>query len=133
MKNTNLGGTSDHVLDEVTVSWGVNDGDVKLVCFELPQGNVDGNTTLTLGLELVHNPRVFERSFAHLQLQQKFINLKHMCLNDTYVLSFLLVLFNGTLVDTSALVDQVSGGSGFTRVDMANDDDVNVCLFLSHV
>lgn len=56
-----------------------------------------------------------------------------MCLNDTYVLSFLLVLFNGTLVDTSALVDQVSGGGGFTRVDMANDDDVNVCLFLSHV
>ena len=25
-----LGGTSDHVLDEITVTWGVNDGDVVL-------------------------------------------------------------------------------------------------------
>ena len=30
-----LGGTSDHVLDEVTVTWGVDDGDLKLMSDEV--------------------------------------------------------------------------------------------------
>ena len=34
---------------------------------------------------------------------------------------FLLELFDGTLVDTTALVDQVASGSRFTRIDMADD------------
>jgi len=45
-----LGGTSDHVLDEITVTGGVNDGDIVLRGFELPESNVDGDTTFTLGL-----------------------------------------------------------------------------------
>lgn len=53
-----LGGTSDHVLDEVTVTGGINDGNLILGGLELPQGNIDGDTTLTLGLELVKNPGV---------------------------------------------------------------------------
>lgn len=53
-----LGGTSDHVLDEVTVTGGINDGDLILGSLELPEGNVDGDTTLTLSLELVKNPSV---------------------------------------------------------------------------
>jgi hypothetical protein len=36
----------------------------------------------------------------------------------------LLELLDGSLVDTSALVDQVTGGGGFTRVDVADNDDV---------
>merc|ERR1712137_862721 len=40
--------------------------------------------------------------------------------------------FDGTLVDTSAFVDQMTGGGGFARVDVANNDDVNMCLFLAH-
>ena len=69
-----LGGTSDHVLDEVTVSGGIDDlgkarenvrkrvgerstyGDHVLGGLELPEGDIDGDTTLTLGLELVKNP-----------------------------------------------------------------------------
>lgn len=43
-----------------------NDGDIVLGSLELPEGNVDGDTTLTLGLELVKNPRVLERALSEL-------------------------------------------------------------------
>lgn len=41
-----------------------NDGDLILAGLELPEGNVDGDTTLTLGLELVKNPGVLEGTLA---------------------------------------------------------------------
>ena len=44
----------------------------------------------------------------------------------------LLELLDGSLVDASALVDQVAGGGGLAGVDMANDHDVDVDLFLPH-
>lgn len=59
-----LGGTSDHVLDEITVTGGVNDGDIVLGGLELPESDIDGDTTLTLGLELVKNPGVLEGTLA---------------------------------------------------------------------
>lgn len=37
-----------------------NDGDLILGSLELPEGNIDGDTTLTLGLQLVENPSVLE-------------------------------------------------------------------------
>lgn len=61
-----LGGTSDHVLDEITMARGVDDGDKVLGGLELPEGDIDGDTTLTLGLELVQNPRILERALAQL-------------------------------------------------------------------
>ena len=61
-----LGGTSDHVLDEIPVSGGINDGHVELGGLELPQGDIDGDTTLALGLQLVQNPGILEGSLAHL-------------------------------------------------------------------
>jgi hypothetical protein len=106
-----LGSTSDHVLDEITVAGGVNDGDIVLGSLELPEGNVDGDTTLTLGLELVKNPGVLERTLAELG-------------------SFLLELLDGTLVDTTALVDQVAGSGRLAGVDVSNDNDVDVSLVL---
>jgi len=45
-----LRGTGDHVLDEITVARGVNNGDIVPGSLELPEGNVDGDTTFTLGL-----------------------------------------------------------------------------------
>lgn len=69
-----LGGTSDHVLDEVTMSWGIDDlhnkkmrslkrrralstySNVVLGRLEFPEGDIDGDTTLTLSLEFVENP-----------------------------------------------------------------------------
>ncbi len=50
----------------------------------------------------------------------------------TNLSGLLLELLDGSLVDSSALVDQVTGGGGLAGVDMANDHDVDVDLFLSH-
>ena len=61
-----LGGTSDHVLDEVTVTGGVNDGDLILGGLELPESDIDGDTTLTLSLEFVKNPGVLEGTLSEL-------------------------------------------------------------------
>lgn len=81
-----LGSTGDHVLDEITVTGSVwigirlarvivisrkanahtNDGDIVLGSLELPQSNVDGDTTLTLGLELVKDPCVLEGTLTEL-------------------------------------------------------------------
>jgi len=104
-----LRSTSDHVLDEIPVSGGVDDGDVVLGGLELPQSDIDSDTTLTLGLQLVQNPGVLEGALAHL-------------------LGFLLELLDGTLVDTTALVDQVTGGGGLAGVDVSNHDNVDVSL-----
>lgn len=108
-----LGGTSDHVFDEVTMAGGVNDGDHVLGGLELPEGDIDGDTTLTLGLELVEDPGILEGTLSELR-------------------SLLLELLDGTLVDTTALVDQVTGSGGLAGIDVSDDDDVNVSLLLSH-
>ena len=62
-----LGGTSNHVLDEIAMARGVDDGDVELGSLEFPQSNVDGDTTLALSLEFVQHPGVLERALTHLQ------------------------------------------------------------------
>jgi hypothetical protein len=59
-----LRGTGDHVLDEITVTGGVNDGDHVTGGLELPKSNVDGDTTLTLGLQFVEDPGVLERGWG---------------------------------------------------------------------
>lgn len=108
-----LGGTSDHVLDEITMSGGINDGNDVLWRLELPESDIDGDTTFTFSLELVQNPGVLEGTLAHLS-------------------GFLLELLNGTLVDTTALVDQVTGGSGLATVDVSDDDDVDMSFVFTH-
>ena len=62
-----LGGTSDHVLDEVPVSGGIDDGDVIPAGLKLPEGDVNGDTTLTLGLQFVQHPGVLEGALSHLR------------------------------------------------------------------
>lgn len=91
---TNLGGTSDHVLDEITMARGINDGDVVLWRLKLPQSDINGDTTLALSLEFVQNPGVLEGSLAH-------------------VGSLLLELFDGSLVDTSALEGSKRAADGW--------------------
>eukprot|EP01017_Pseudomicrothorax_dubius_P039922 TRINITY_DN6188_c0_g2_i8.p1 TRINITY_DN6188_c0_g2~~TRINITY_DN6188_c0_g2_i8.p1 ORF type:complete len:129 (-),score=16.16 TRINITY_DN6188_c0_g2_i8:199-585(-) len=48
-----LGGSGDHVLDEVSVSWGIDDGEEVLLSLELPERDIDCDTTLSPRLELV--------------------------------------------------------------------------------
>merc|ERR1719445_1863448 len=73
----------------------------------VPESNVNGDTTLALGLQLVHHPGVLEGSLARL-------------------LGLLLELLDGPLVNSTALVDQVTGGGGLARVHVADNHNVDV-------
>ncbi|KAH0388997.1 translation elongation factor 1-alpha, partial [Aureobasidium melanogenum] len=97
-----LGGTSDHVLDEITVTGGVDDGDHVLGGLELPQGDIDSDTTLTLGLQLVEDPG------DGIGGEEVLVEKR---------MAYLLELLDGTLVDTTALVDQVTGGGRLTGAE----------------
>jgi hypothetical protein len=78
-----LRGSSDHVLNEISVAGSVNDGDVELRSLELPEGDVDGDTTLALGLQLVQNPSVLEGALAHLEKEEK--NLRSVSLRSARI------------------------------------------------
>lgn len=67
--------------------WGqpTNDSDIVLGGLELPESDIDGDTTLTLGLQFVQNPGILERTLSELS-------------------GFLLELLDGTLVNTTALL-----------------------------
>merc|ERR1712106_260922 len=97
-----LGSSSDHVLYEIPVSGGVDDGDIVPRSLELPECDIDGDSSLTLSLQFVEDPCVLEGSLSRL-------------------LGLLLELFNGSLVDTTALVDHVAGGGGLAGVHVADD------------
>ena len=84
-----------------------------LVGLEFPESNIDGDTSFSFGLQFVEDPSVFERTFTHFG-------------------GFLLEFFDGSLVDTTTFVDQVTGGGGLSGVNVSNDDDVDVGLCFSH-
>ena len=112
--NISLRRSRNHVLDEITMAGGINDGEVVLLRLELPQRNIDRDTTLTLGLHLVQHPRVLEGAL-------------------TNIVGLLLKTLNRTLIDTTASVDQVTSGGRLAGIDVTNDDQVNMRLFLTHV
>jgi len=105
-----LGGTSDHVLDEISVAWSVDDGEEVLLGLELPEGDIDGDSSFSLGLKLIEYPSVFEGGFTDL-------------------FSFFLVFLESSLFDTTALVDHVTGRGRFTSIDVTDDDEIDMFLF----
>ena len=102
-----------HVLDEVAVVRLVDCREVALARLRLPQRDVNRDTTLTLSLPVVKDPRVLERALAQLP-------------------RFLLELLNRPLVDATALVDQARRPCRFP-VDMADDPGVVVGLLLGRL
>ncbi len=58
---------------------------------------------------------------------------KAKALSLTYLLSFLFEFFNGSLIDSSAFEDQMSGGGGLPRVHVSDDHDVYFSLPISPV
>ena len=46
------------------MSRSINDGNIVLGSLELPEGNVNGDTSLTLSLQLVENPCILEGSLS---------------------------------------------------------------------
>ena len=97
-------------------------GNHVLRSLKLPQGDIDGDTTLTLSLELVEHPsyRNPRQSLASESGRSKdVLTILEGALAEFG--GFLLELFNGTLVDTTALVDQVTGGGGLAGIDVSDD------------
>jgi hypothetical protein len=93
--NIGLRGSGNHVLDEITVSGSIDDSEGVLGGLELPQSNINGDTTFAFGLEVIKDPCVLERRLSELG-------------------GFLLELLDGTLIDTSTLVDHVTSGGRLT-------------------
>jgi len=108
-----LRGTGDHVFNEISVTWSVDDGDFVNAGLEFPESDIDGDTSFSFGLKLVQDPGVFERTFAHFG-------------------GFFLELLDSSLVDTTTFVDQMSGGGRFTGVDVTDNDNVDMHFCLSH-
>ena len=104
-----LGSSGDHVLDEISVTWSIDDGVVVGLGLELGEGDVDSDTSISLGLEVVKGPGESERSL-------------------TDQVGLLSELVKGSLVDTTAKVDQVTGSGGLSGIDVSDDDEVNVWL-----
>merc|ERR1719214_416340 len=111
-RNVGLSRTRDHVLDEVAVSRGINDGVVPLLREELLRRARDGHTTLTLLLLAVHKERERERTLAQ-------------------TLRLLLQLLELTLRQTAELEKKTPGRRGLATVDVAADHNREV-LLLSH-
>ncbi len=107
-----LGGSGDHVLDEVTVSGSVDDGEVELVGVELLVCDIDGNSSLPLLFESVHDPCEVEGSLS-------------------FLLCLFLVFLDDVGVDCTGLEQDPSGKGGFSVVDVSDDDQIHV-LFLCH-
>ena len=63
-----LGGPSDHVLDKITMSWSIDDGDIVPWSLKLPESNVYGDSSLTLSLQLVKNSSILYFSICARQL-----------------------------------------------------------------
>ena len=108
-----MGGTGDHVLDEISVAGGIDDGEVIFGGLELPKGDINGDTSFSLALKLVHNPSILEGALAELG-------------------GFLLELLDGTLVDSTALVDEVTGGGGLAGLRTGGCTSELFPRFLGH-
>lgn len=52
--------------------------------------------------------------------------------NETHLVGFLLELFDGSFIDSTAFVDQMASGSRFSRIYVTDDNDVDMNLFLCH-
>ena len=104
-----LGSTGDHVLDEVAVAWRIDDGPVVVRGEELLVSDVDGDTTLALFLESVHDVRKTETGLSGFG-------------------SEFLVLLNHVLFDVAGVEEETSNGGGLSVVDVTDKHDVAVWL-----
>merc|ERR1712196_686376 len=105
--NIGLSRAGNHVLDEIAMTGGINDGVVVALSEELLGGTFDGHTTLTLILLGVHVEGESEGAFA--KLFGLFLELLHLAFGDT-----------------SELEEQTTSGRRLARVDVAADNDRHV-------
>merc|ERR1719282_1874504 len=96
--------TSDHIFDEVAMSWGVNNSVVPFVRVKFLGCTRNGDTAFTFLLLTVHVEGKCKRSL-------------------TKAFSLLLQLLELALRETTKLKNEPTCGRTFTAVDMATDDD----------
>merc|ERR1719229_919214 len=108
--NISLRSPGNHILDKVSVSWGINDGVVPFLSVEFLSGASNGDTTFTFFLLPVHEECKRERTLAK-------------------AFSFSLQFFQLAFWESTKLEDQPSSGGGFSRVNMTANDDGQVLLF----
>jgi hypothetical protein len=96
------------------VSWGIDDSNIVLLGLKLVEGDVDGDTSGSLGLEFIKDPSISKRSLTH-------------------GFSFLLIFLKGSLIETSALDDEVTSRGGLSGVDVTNNNDVNLSFLIRHL
>ena len=58
-----LGCACNRVFDEVSVSWGINDGNIVLAGLKLPQGDINGDTMLTFSFQFVQTQAYLKEPF----------------------------------------------------------------------
>lgn len=108
-----LGCTSDHVLNEVTVTWTVYDGKIVLRSFELLVCNIDSDTALTFLLEGVHYPCKLKRAL-------------------TLGFCFFLVGIKNVLCNDTGLEKDTTDSRGLTVVNVTDNGKVHVWLVCCH-
>mmetsp|Transcript_14645 Transcript_14645/g.39179 ORF Transcript_14645/g.39179 Transcript_14645/m.39179 type:complete len:521 (+) Transcript_14645:50-1612(+) len=108
-RNVRLGSAGDHVLDEIAMAWGIDDGVVPLLGVELLGGASDGHAALALLLLAVHVEREGEGALAQ-------------------ALGLRLQLLELTLGQSAQLEDQAASGGALATVDVAADHDGQVLL-----
>jgi len=111
--NIGLGGTRDHVLDEVPVSRSVDDGVVVLVREKFFRGAGNGHTSSSLVFGLVHEKGEGEGRFS-------------LCV------SFSFQFFEGTVVNTSEFKHKVSRSGGLSGIDVTDHDNTKMFFSFSH-
>ena len=104
-----LGSAGDHVLDEVSVARCVDDGPVVVWCEELFVGHVDGDSTLSLFLESVHDVRKTETGLSGFG-------------------SEFFVLLNHVRFNVAGIEEETSNSCGLSVVDVTDKHDVAVWL-----
>jgi len=48
-----LRGSGDHVFDEISMSGSINNGELEFFSLEFPQGDIDGDSSLSFGFQFV--------------------------------------------------------------------------------
>jgi len=111
--NVGLRGAGDHVLDKVTVTWGVDDGVVVGFSEEFLGGARNGDTTLSLFLLTVHVEGEGEGTLSEL-------------------VGFFLQLGHFSLGDSAKLENETSGGGGLAGIDVPADNNGKMSFAFRH-
>ncbi|VCX36803.1 unnamed protein product [Gulo gulo] len=105
--------TYNHVFDKVSVSWGINDGHIILAGLKFPQGDINGDITFMFSFQFIQDPGILKGAPAHLS-------------------NNLLKIFESSFVDSITFVDQMTSNGRLVQINISNDDNVDMSLFLSH-